>query len=185
MALRVSSRYAKSLLLLATELNVVNEVNQDVNTISQDLEHASDLSALFKSPIISIDKKTSVIESLYGGKLNKVTLQFLQLLINKKREGGIKEILSSFIDQYRAVNNIGKLVIISASPLTDSVREKLTSEVKASMKMDDMIVEEKVDTSLIGGFILEYAGKRYDASVKNKLERIEASFNKNLYIENY
>lgn len=185
MASRVSSRYAKSLISLATELKVLEEVHNDAKSILSDLSTSAELTSMFRSPIISVEKKHSIVSEIYNGKAQQLTVQFLTLLISKKRESGIVDILSSFVEQYRSQKQIGTLTIISASSLTPELKDKLTSEVKVAMGMQDMVVEEKVDQDLIGGFILEYDNKRYDATVKNALERIESSFNKNLYLENY
>jgi len=88
-----------------------------------------------------------------------------------------------FIRQYNALHKIGELHITSAAPLHDQVKAALTAQVKSAMGMDNMVVTTSVDTNLLGGFVLQFDNKQYDASIQSKLRELAASFETNDYIE--
>jgi F-type H+-transporting ATPase subunit delta len=46
-------------------------------------------------------------------------------------------------------------------------------------------ITEKVDPSLIGGFVLNVGDQQIDASIKNKLKSLKVNFGKNPYVKEF
>lgn len=172
-ATTIAGRYAKSLMETSVEKNNLDTIYNDMKGIKETLSN-KDISMLLKSPIISPDKKMNVLTSIYNGKVDGLTLNFLQLLVRKGRESYLAQMCDAFISQYREKNNIASAKVITATKLTE---EKLNS-IKASLNLQasSFEIEEEVDESLIGGFIIVMGDKRYDASVKHKLNKLRKSF---------
>ncbi|HNL38799.1 MAG TPA: ATP synthase F1 subunit delta, partial [Saprospiraceae bacterium] len=99
---RIATRYAKSLIDLAVDQNKLEVVSNDVHTL-RDAAKNRDLYLLLKSPIVHADKKTAVLDALFKGKVDDLTLAYLHLLINKGREGYIPEIAAEFVSQYKTM----------------------------------------------------------------------------------
>lgn len=182
---RIATRYAKSLIDLAKEQGSLDAVHGDMVMINEAAKN-KELALLLKSPIIQADKKNAVLEAIFGGKTSALTMAYLRLLVEKGREPLIPEIVAEFVAQYKLLNKITSVRIISAQPLTDSVMQDLKDRmVKSGVTFENLQIETHIDPSLIGGFILEFDNKRYDASVSHKLESLKAEFNKNLYIKDF
>ena len=81
----LASRYAKSLLTLSIQNNILEEVKNDMKMIYDVCQENRDLQLLLKSPIINIDKKQSILKELFGSSINKVTLAFLNIITFKRR----------------------------------------------------------------------------------------------------
>lgn len=74
----------------------------------------------------------------------------------------------------------------TATAMNDDVLNDLRAKLLASgVTTENIEIETAVDPELIGGFLLEFDNKRYDASVAHKLEELKAQFNKNLYIKEF
>lgn len=172
-AKKVADRYAKSLMETSVEQNNVETIYNNMKGIKETLENR-DMKLLLKSPIINTEKKLSALKAVYESKVDPLTMNFLSLVVKKGREGYLPEICNAFVDQYRSKNNIASAKVITATKLTE---EKLNS-IKTSMNISatKLEIEEEVDASLIGGFILVMGDKRYDASVKHKLNKLRKSF---------
>ncbi len=178
----VSSRYSRSLLELAQEQQILEPVYQDVLTLQELMKHR-ELFVMIKSPVIPNDKKIRVMDELLEGKVNDLTMRFVRLVIKKEREELLPYIADEFVSQYKQVKNISTVNIYSAveldAKLVESIKAKLRSE---SMIDGEIEVVQKIDESLVGGFILEFDEYRYDASISWKLTDLrKKNYDKNLY----
>jgi F-type H+-transporting ATPase subunit delta len=182
---RIATRYAKSLLELAIEQNKLEQVHSDMSSLKKAVAHR-ELALMLKSPIIQGDKKVAVIKALFRDNFDVLTLAYLELLINKGREMYIPEIVREFDLQYKILKHITSVRIISAAPLSEDAVEMLRSRLLDSkVTSDSLEIETVVDPELIGGFVLEFDDKRYDASIISKLNDLKAAFSKNLYIKEF
>jgi F-type H+-transporting ATPase subunit delta len=172
-----SSRYAKSLLQLAQQNNVLEVVNTDIKGISTALTSVEFVDFI-KSPIINSDKKVSVINALFAGKVNPLTLSFLNLLATKRRESLLSGITASFQEQYNAMRNIIKAEVVTAAGLDETLRQQVYDLIK-QVNNSEVEVVEKVDAKIIGGFILNIGSKQYDNSVLRSLQAIKNKLSNN------
>lgn len=168
----VASRYAKSLIDLATEKGQLEAVYADVLQVKTVCESSKDFMLFLNSPIIQAEKKVSVLKSVFEGKLNPITLGFLSLVAAKRRESVIPEMVSSFVEQYKAQKNIFTAVVTSASGLDAATKQKALDLVKAQMKGEVELIE-KTNSDLIGGFILKVGDKQIDKSVARQLSNLK------------
>ena len=93
---RASVRYAKSLLTLSIEKNVLDEVKADVDMVCKSFDESREISNLYLSPIIPINHKLNITNKIFKGKVNENTLNLLLNLISRKRDNLIESILKKF-----------------------------------------------------------------------------------------
>jgi F-type H+-transporting ATPase subunit delta len=180
----VASRYAKSLLELAMERGNLEQVKDDMQLIVNTAKESRDFNNFIKNPLIKSDKKIAVLKEIFGGQMGELSSSFLELITKKKRETYLATIAKEFIKQYNLHKQIMTAVIISAKGIDDTIRAKVKQMVTDSTKNEIELVE-KVDPSLIGGFILEYGDKRIDTSISHKLNALKRDFKENPYIKNF
>src|ERR1700752_286942 len=113
----VASRYAKSLIDLATEKGQLEAVYADVLQIRAVCENSHEFVLFLISPIIKVDKKISTIKSVFEGKFNPITSGFLSIVTAKRRESVIPQMAASFIEQYKEQKNIITAIVTSANGL--------------------------------------------------------------------
>lgn len=179
---RVASRYAKSFIDLALEQGVLEQAYNDMKYIMEVAKSSHDFVSFLKSPIIKTDKKQAVLKQLFTGKLNKVTDAYVQLITSKKREIYLQEIASEFINQYKEKKKILTAVVISANGIDDSIRKKVMEVVKG-VTTSEVVLEEKINKDIIGGYILRVGDKQIDASIARKLTNLKRSFKENPFIK--
>ena len=181
---RATIRYAKSLLNLSEESGVLDASYNDMVLINSICSTNKDFSNLLKTPIVKTDLKVKIFKELFSNSISSLTLSFIVLITNKKRESILAEISSSFISLYKSKKNIKEVTVTTALPLDETMRKELMNYVKAQNNSNIELIE-KVDESLIGGAIIRMGDTQLDASVSSKLKILRQKFSENLYIENY
>lgn len=176
--LRVAARYAKSLIDLAQEQGKLEETKDDMATL-QELTKNRDFYLFIKSPVINPSKKRNVLDKILADvKMGEMTQAFVRILINKGRERNLPEIAGAFMDQYKVIKQITSVKITSATELSEEELGKIRSELITGGNTEAEIeISTVVDPELIGGFILEFDGQIYDASVSHKLDVLRREFN--------
>jgi F-type H+-transporting ATPase subunit delta len=179
---RIASRYAKSLMELAIDQNVLPQVNEDMLSLLKLCKESSDFASFLRSPVIRYDKKKKVFDLLLAKSFQSLTSQFINLLASKQREHYLQEVAEEFVLQYRFHNQISQVRVISAAPLTPELLKGIQEKLEqSSIGFSNVEVITKIDPNLIGGFVIEYEGNVYDASIKHQLELMKKQFQTNLY----
>lgn len=167
---RVSGRYAKSLIDLSIEQKKLEVIYADMLALQATLEANPALGLLFKSPIVQGDKKLAVVQKIFASSFNPLTISFLEIVIKKKREFYIPDIVIAFIGQYNEINKIAKAKITTAVSVSDAV----IGEVKAFIEKQigkTVILESAINPEIIGGLVIQMEDKLYDASISGKLRK--------------
>ena len=172
---RVASRYAKSLLALALEQGEMENAYNDMKLVSETCDSSKDLSLLLQSPIIKPDKKTEILREIFAGRLGKLSLSFIDIIIKKRRENYLEAIAREFQYQYKSHKNILTAIVTSVVGLDDNIRSEIMKIVKDSANAEVELVE-KADKDLIGGLILRIGDKQIDASIQRKLINLRRDF---------
>ncbi len=181
MSYRIASRYAKSLIDLATERGKLDRVLEDMEMFVE-VSKVKDFALLLKSPVVKPEKKGKVFKALFDGKIDELTFAFLDIMLKKGRESDLAEIAKEFIQQYRDIKGISIVEVTSAQALPaetlEAIRQKLVNS-KLTHSQIEFIT--KVDPALIGGFIISVEDKLYDASVRHQLDELRKEFSSTEY----
>ena len=167
---KISRRYAQALLGLTLAKNTVEDVYADVVLLTESLKSSPELRDFVADPQHPAPLFKSAISELFKNKIQPGTFDFLMFLIEKGRLNILNEILSTFTDLYQQRNKIGKVEITSAAPLTAEQVDAITKKLAVRWKQD-FIAETKVDSTLIGGFLIKSGDQVLDYSMKNQLEK--------------
>jgi F-type H+-transporting ATPase subunit delta len=179
----LGERYAKALYDLAAEKKVVDEVYGDLHRLASLIRESRDLRLFLRSPVISPGKKQKVIRILTGDRGNPLTLSFILLLVRKRREAHIPDIAFEFIELFKERHGILTVTVKSPVRVTEEIRKQIVETMKKYSDARIDIVEE-IDESLIGGFVLCWKDKQYDASIRNQINRMTRGVARiNLYVK--
>lgn len=165
--IKAASRYATALLDLSIEQKNLDKTYSDIVSLQQTIEGSKELQSLLNSPIVKADKKRSILNALFSKDFTELSTKYLDLLVKNGRESLIPEIANQFILQYNTHHNIVEAEVISAVKLDDAQREKVLSLVKHDGKVN---IVEKIDPSILGGFIVKVGDKQIDASISKKFK---------------
>lgn len=181
---KVDKRYAKSLLDFAREMDKVEDVKADVESILAVMDDSREFSIMLKSPVISTSTKESIMDEIFEGKLNEITANYFKIIARRGREAQLEGILRGFIDLYRQQHNIELAQITVAHPLTESQREAIKSRL-AKESGKEIVLSEKVDSSMIGGIKIRLGDKEYNGSIAAQLDKLKRKFASNTFIATF
>jgi F-type H+-transporting ATPase subunit delta len=178
---RAASRYAKSMLDLAQERGNLPQVKEDMDLFAKTLEQNRDLRLLLRNPIVKHDKKLAILRAIFGGKVSEVTEKFFTIITQHNRESALEWVATEFQSQYEHLRGIQVAHVTTAQPLTPTLREEITQLVRRQTGLQSITLTEKIDESLIGGFVLRVGDQQIDDSVRNSLRKLRGEFTKNPY----
>lgn len=168
----VAARYAKSLIELAKEKNVVEAVYEDMKLFKDTAEKNRGLMLALKSPVVRHEKKLAILKAIFQDKVNAVSFSIFTIITKKNRESILDAIADEFIKAYNEYRGIQKATVITSTPLTEELRKQFNTIV-ATATGKTVELEEKVDPSLIGGYLLRVNDRQIDASLRNRLNELK------------
>ncbi len=169
----IANVYATSLLDLAFEKGVHAEILSELRGFDQVLEREPSFTAFLGTPNIRREVKKDLVTRVFGPKVSDFTLNFLKVVIDRRRQGNLRHIIRAFIEGYH--QRMGEVVVKvqSAVPLVDGQRERLTRALKSKFEKE-VVLEERVSPRILGGLVLQVGDTRIDGSLRSRLETIGA-----------
>ena len=164
--------YSQALFDLSTERKVLEETYKDMLLISDLCSSNADFRRMLKSPIILSSKKVSLLKTILEKEISRLTFSFIIIMVKKKREAYIPDMALAFISIYKDHKGIMPAHVVSAGPLAESTRKKISEVIQ---KETGKVVEltEGVDETLVGGFVLQWEDKQYDSSILRQMKEIK------------
>ena len=159
-------RYAQAVFNIALERNELDRWQSDLKKIAGLGEDAAFI-ALMENPKVRFEDKTKLLTKALGD-INPLALNLLYLLMNKGRVSLIGDIADEYqrlLDSHRGIEHAE---VITAVPLDDKEKKKLEEHL-GTLVGKKVLVETRVDSSLIGGLIARVGDKLLDASTNSKL----------------
>ncbi len=173
---RLAHRYAKSIIDLSIERNQLELIYKDFYLLNSAIDSSRDLELMLHSPIIHTDKKQKVLELIFIDKINSITMDFIKIILRKKREMYLFSIAKAFIAQYEVIKKIEHVALTTASPVNPDLTQRISDEMKAALNMEKIDLQQRIDEDIIGGFKLTFENKQIDASIKYQLDLLEKEF---------
>lgn len=178
--IQVASRYAKSLIDLAEEQNVLEKIKGDIEAFVRVVRENSELNAVLRNPIIGPDKKAAILKQLFGSTIDPMILSFFNIVVNKGRSEILYATGKEFLNEYNRRKAIFKATVTSAVPLNAENIKQIEEVVREATK-GEVLLETKVDPDIIGGFILKVGDKQFDTSISSSLNKLKKEFQQRVY----
>ncbi len=171
----ISSRYAKALVSFAREEKQQECVYKEMARFGKSILEVPDLFKALDNPALLRNQKESLIITACGGNVSDVTLRFIRLVLQKKREQYLDRMAMKYIDLYRKENQIMIAELVTADSANEEVEQRMRDIIK---KYRPVTVEfsTRLDPSVIGGFILYIGTYRVDASISTQLKEVKNQF---------
>lgn len=166
---KVSRRYATAVFALAKEQNVVEDVGRDLGRIDDAISRDEETRRFFVAPVIDAKEKARVLTQSFGGNCQELALHVLLLLVRKRREALLPELVKQFKVLQMQDRGLEPVTITTAQPLSDEDLRKMVARLEHvfQKKFD---VTQKVDSQLIGGVRIMLGDRRIDSSISGRLE---------------
>ncbi len=174
---RAAIRYAKAVLSLASDQKAALAVDNDMKLLSKTISENEDLDQLIKNAVIKSEVKKEMLNKIFP-KLNVISSNLFDLLVSNKRINILGDIALKYSQLFDDLNGKEKAIVTTAIPMTNDLEEKVLKKIK-QLTSKTVELENIVDESIIGGFILRIGDKQYNASVSNKLNKLKREFTLN------
>jgi F-type H+-transporting ATPase subunit delta len=167
---KIAVRYAKALFLSAKEQGLISEVREDMRLVLE-LSGMQDFRDLIESPLIPNSRKKQIMSALFTDNVAEMSYNLVTLTLNNNREAFLPGIARCYIDQADRHEGITKVTLRTSVPVNRENRDTVTGIIEKDLdtKVD---LQELVDESIAGGYILKVEDLYVDASLKSQLRKI-------------
>ncbi len=168
---KISVRYGKAFFQSAEESKNLKAIGEDVIYLQEFMKN-DEFKSILESPIVKTSRKLKLITSVFEGKINTLSLDFLKMVLQNKRESHIPGMLRNFQKYLKESKGIKEAELITPQKATDAQKKKFRDLLNKVYKTE-IDFRESIDADLIGGFILKVEDEQFDASVSSALKKME------------
>lgn len=177
---KIARSYAAALFDLAVEQRVLEEVYSNMMLIGSVLAENPELHKVLSSPVLRNIHKAGILEALFNQHIKPLTMRFLHLLIKANRGPMLKGITQQFDLLYKVHHGIVSVAFRSAAEVSGEIKQRVIAGLERDLgKKVEMVAS--IDPKLIGGYVIQVEDKRYDASVRAKLNKLDRQFDINMF----
>ncbi|NQY99167.1 MAG: ATP synthase F1 subunit delta [Bdellovibrionales bacterium] len=174
----LATRYAKALYKLASDAGEIEKTMEELLEVRQVFQTEPDIVAFITSPLVSNDKKESVInDGLNGNKLSSNTKNFLKLLAKKDRFQVLPDIFDAFQALIDDESGVVRGVVKSTSALESDIKSKIESKI-SSVTGKKVMLDYEVSSDLVGGLQAQVGTYTFDDSLISHLNRLNEELNR-------
>ncbi len=164
--------YADSLIQVGKDgVLSFDQILNDLETIKEITSQSKDLVEVMENPAIDDETKYDIIDSVFSKGINEKIINFLKVLINKKRFKELDKIIQAYSDELDNINNLKRVEVISASELSSEQTKRITEKLQNKLKKN-VIISSTIDKDIIGGLVIKIDDDVIDNSLRNKLESL-------------
>lgn len=169
---RVAKRYAAALFGVAQRDGILDSVAQDITLIERFIGEVPYLRAVLLQPLVTEDRKFKVVDDAFGDRVTAASLNFVKLLIRKRREDLISECIAEFRHLVAQAQNRVSARATTAVPMTELQTQQMVMSLE-KMTGKTVALTTDVDPAVLGGVVVRMGDTVIDGSVRGSLERLE------------
>ena len=157
---------------MALEKNELESWQEGLKKIAE-LTINEDLMAFLQNPRFPFEAKKELLKKQFG-EIYPLAFNLALLLVNKNSLRLGSDILQQYIALLDTHRGVDRAKVISAVPLRNEDRETISSRLEKVVERK-IVIDDKVDSSIIGGFIARIGDMLIDGSIRQKLESLKKS----------
>ncbi len=169
--LRIARRYATALLELAAEAGAHERIYEELQDVAAVLRSSGELRAVLRNPVIRTERKRAILEELFAGRVSELLLQFLRLLVEKRREPLLPDIIAAYEELFFEYTNRLAVIARSAIPLDEELQERLIQTL-SERTGKQVLLRPEVRPELLGGIQIQIGDTVYDGTLQHALQRL-------------
>lgn len=171
MATIVNERYAGSLYEVAREDGNIPLILEQLSAVAEGMRQTPEFLKLLQTPSISLTDKKAILTKAFSGKVDQYLLNFLMLITEKGRVGGLLEMQEAYKQRYYDEQGICEVRVTTAVPLDDVLTGKLQAKLE-TITGKKVMMNQIVDPKIMGGVVLGLGNQQIDTSIRTKLSEL-------------
>ena len=172
---RAAVRYAKAILSFALEQQKEVQVNNDMILIASTIKENAELQLLLGNPVVKSEVKKKAIKEVFASNISDTSVALIDLLIDNKRLPILRQVAEKYTFLFDKLKGIEVAKVTTAIPLDDKLKGEVLKKV-TEITGKEATIQNIVDPSILGGFVLRIGDIQFDASVANKLQVLKRQF---------
>ena len=174
----IEKRYAEALIKISNEQNSIDKNQAELEQVAQFIDSSLELKKFVNNPAMSASDKKAVVKKIFDNQLNRHTISFLMLLIDKSRINRLNGIVKEYVELADAMRSCLNVEVTTAVDIDKEQLSRIGLKFKEQYKSKEVKVKHIIDPSIIGGVIVKIADEMIDSSIKGKLDgMLESMYN--------
>lgn len=169
---QLAKKYARAIFELASEENKLGEYGDELKMVAETVAGHEALKAFIGNPQVKSEAKKEILSKLFQEDTTKRIFHFLMLLVDKRRESLIGEIAKEYKALSNEAQNVVEAKITVASALSEAQEKRLIEKLEKTMGKT-VVVEKKIDRSILGGVVVRIGDKLIDGSVTRRVKALK------------
>lgn len=169
----VANRYAVALFQLAKEKNLLEPIGEELQLIKAVFSETPELKKVLEHPKIGLEQKKELLEKGFQSSISVEVRHTIELLLQRNRI----DVLETLIDKVQELayeeRNVASAKVYTVKPLSDEVKAELATTFAKKVGKSELIIDNIVDSNLIGGIKIRIGNRIFDGSIKGQLDRLE------------
>ena len=171
----LAERYAAALFEIADERRSLDEVAADLRQLRSMLAASADFGRLIRSPVLSRAVQGRAVAALAEtAGLSRLTCDFLAVVARNRRLFAVPAMIEAYLARLAARRGEITAEVTVAQPLSEAQLAALGEQLRRSAGRR-VAVDVRVDARLIGGIVVKLGSRLVDASLENRLRRLQAA----------
>jgi len=155
----------------------VEEVGRDLEQFIQEYNETDDIRLVFENPLRSEELKQKFLNK-FTANYNDVTKEYLFMIFEEKKLDSVDKILADYLELVKYENNEVHAVITSAQELNETQVNRIVSALEKRLQSgQNLIVQTKVDPSIMGGLFITMDELFLDLSARYLVSNMEEMTN--------
>ena len=168
----IPNRYAKALYKYSLDMGDTPNVYSEMKRLDEAFDSQPGLKKVVNNPFLQVDDKLKLLSTAAGATIDGTSARFFELVIKNNRIDFLRAIGLAFMKQYRELNGIARVEVVTATALGDDEIKAIVEVVKGQLENKTIELSTRVNPDLIGGFTVDVDSRVLDASIKSQLEKL-------------
>jgi F-type H+-transporting ATPase subunit delta len=169
--LRAARRYATALFASAQKQGKLDAIERDMTSLLEMMQQTPALRQMWESPQVPTGRKRELLKTLFENTFDPLTLSFLRLLVDKRREDILEAVDYDLRQQADASRHVVRAEATFAVPPTHDEQENLIKSLEHRTG-ERVLMTVEVNPGILGGVIVRMQDTIIDGSVRGSLERM-------------
>jgi len=171
----LAKRYAKALFALGKEQDKYESYNTALSAIAALYAESPAVGDSLTNPLYPLQARQKVMAKIAeAASADKILAAFLNLLVEKQRAGILPDIAQEMQVMVDREQGISHGSVVSAIDLDSALLDKIKATLE-KITGNQVILDTKVDPSIIGGIIAKVGDLVLDGSIKTQLNGLKES----------
>nr|YP_009541873.1 ATP synthase CF1 delta subunit [Neogoniolithon spectabile]AYR06082.1 ATP synthase CF1 delta subunit [Neogoniolithon spectabile] len=174
---KIALPYAEALFDFSKSKEILESINQDLKFILDTLLKTDTLVIFLTNPLVKSQCKINVIKAIFTSKISKYALDFLYILIEKRRINLLNLIIDEYFNLFYSLEAVTIVDLYSAIVISSTQQKALEEKLITITKSRQIKLLVHIKPELIAGVIVKIGSKVIDMSIYGQLKQVESYLN--------